>query len=186
MTGATERHYWSRYVDDEGAWRPNRHDTFGAELAALRRGINKEAGTIPAMWRFYTTLTADGRRTNSLIAEHLALTLYAVHQQSRANPMHRPGIGLGSAIRSLAASEKTSEPAVDKKFSAAATSAIADELGLHLRGLITRLRDIGQPLDYTLLFRDLRDWPNVDRQAAIRRRWGAQYFVHVKSDNPTA
>jgi hypothetical protein len=41
---------------------------------------------------------------------------------------------------------------------------------VHLRGLVTQLRAIGQPLDYTRLMTDLRDWPDPARLAAVRRR----------------
>jgi CRISPR system Cascade subunit CasB len=129
------------------------------------------------MWPFYTTLTADGRLTDRLQAEHVALTLFAVHQQSRQQPAQCDGIGLGSAIRALRESERFSPEAVDRRFAAAATATSLAELSVHLRGLITQLSEIKSGLDYSLLLRDLRDWQWPDRVAAVRRRWGSQYFV---------
>jgi CRISPR system Cascade subunit CasB len=171
-------HFWQRFTD---ARRPD-----GQDLAALRRGTDREAGTVPAMWPYYTTLTEDGRRTPALIAEHLALTLFAVHQQSKPKLMHADGVGLGTAILRLKQAKEFSAEAVDRRFGAAATATSITELGVHLRGLVTQLRGIGQPLDYTGLARDLRDWQTPERAAAVRRRWGGQYFAPPKAADAKA
>ncbi|GLY68777.1 type I-E CRISPR-associated protein Cse2/CasB [Amycolatopsis taiwanensis] len=179
------RHFWERVVAEDGKWRATEGGAPTAELAALRRGVNREPGDVAEMWPFYTTLRSDGTLSEALRAEHLALTLFAVHQQSVARPMHAAGIGLGTAIRALRESTKFSPDAVDRRFSAAATATSLNELGMHLRGLIGQLRVMdrpGQPLDYTQLFRDLRDWQRPENQARVRRRWGSQYFVTPKSD----
>lgn len=163
------RFFWQRFADGS---RPD-----GADLAALRRGVNREPGSVPQMWRYYTTLTADGRLTAQLVAEHLALTLFAVHQQSRTEPMHRDGVGLGLAVRELKRPGRFSEDAVDRRFAAAATATSLPELAVHLRGLVGQLRSANQPLDYTRLTADLRDWQSPDRSHAVRRRWGGAYFA---------
>lgn len=173
------RHYWERHTDGDGRWRPGVEGPPGEDLAALRRGIGREAGSVPPMWRFYTTLAGDGRISRALHAEHIALTLFAVHQQSRPLPAHRAGVGLGSAVRELHDSGKFSGEAVDRRFAAAATATSIAELSVHLRGLIAQLHTLrpGPGLDYTLLFHDLRDWQRTERLAVVRRQWGSQYFV---------
>lgn len=168
-------HFWQRFTD---ARRPD-----GKDLAALRRGIDREAGTVPALWPYYTTLTEDGNRTRDLIAEHLALTLFAVHQQSKPKLMHADGVGLGTAVLKLKQAKVFSPEALDRRFAAAATATSIAELGVHLRGLITQLRGVGQPLDYTRLARDLRDWQVPERAPAVRRRWGGQYFAPAKAND---
>ena len=174
--------YWRRHLDGNGRWRDS-GGAPGAELAALRRGIGREPGSVPAMWPYYTTLSEDGSLTPSLRAEHLVLTLYAVHQQSRPGPMHQRGIGVGTALQALRRSEKFSPEAVDRRFSAAATATSLGEVAAHLRGLITQLRAIGQGLDYDLLVRDLVNWQNPERRLGVRRRWGGQYFIAVPRDD---
>ena len=169
--------YWRRLLNDRGEWR--REGPPGEDLAALRQGIGRHAGTVPVMWRFYTTLTAAGRETEALRAEHVALTLYGVHQQSQHRPMHRAGVGVGTALLALRRSGKFSAQAVDRRFAAAATATSLDEASVHLRGLINQLRVIDQPLDYDRLMRDLRDWQFPDRVAQVRRRWGSQYFAYT-------
>ena len=169
-TGRTRPYYWERF--DGGRLPP------GEDLAALRRGIDREPGSIPAMWPFYARLQADGGVSPALRAEHLALTLFAVHQQSKNTIVHEGGVGLGSALLRLRLDGKFSEEAVDRRFAAAATATSLTELAVHLRGLITQARALDHTrLDYTQLARDLRLWQNPERVGSIRRRWGAQYFA---------
>ncbi len=168
--------YWLRHTDGEGGWRRVNDRPPGQDLAALRRGIGRPAGSVPQMWRYYTKLNEDGYLTAELNAEHVALTLFAVHQQSQPNPVHRAGVGFGAAARALRASGKFSEEAVDRRFAAAATATSVREVAAHLRGLVTQLRGV-HSLDYTELFRDLRGWQSPESRARIRRRWGSQYFV---------
>ncbi|MEV5767957.1 type I-E CRISPR-associated protein Cse2/CasB [Micromonospora sp. NPDC052213] len=159
----------------------------GKDLAALRSGLGREAGDVPAMWRYYTQLRSDGRASRELRAEHAALVLFAMHQQSQSRLMHQPNVGLGSAMAKLRASGRYTTDAVDKRFGAAATATSFTEVVAHLRGLVSQLRTLSpaQPLDYSLLSRDLRDWQDPDRIHRVRRRWGSQYFTfRTEADAP--
>jgi len=150
----------------------------GAVLAALRRGVGREPGTVPEMWPHYQELNDRGTVTTRLRAEHLVLTLYAIHQQAKPTSVHAEGIGLGTAMSSLRRSGKFSERAVERRFAAFATATSLAEAGHHLRGLITQLRSIDQRLDYTLLMRDLVAWQRPASAGAVRRRWGMQFFIN--------
>jgi CRISPR system Cascade subunit CasB len=176
-------YYWERYTAGDGSWKDGQEPP-GEELAALRRGVGREAGDVPAMWRFYTELTQDGRKTMRLRAEHVALTLFAVHQQSKSRPMHRAGVGVGTAIVALRRDPRTSEEAVDRRFAAAATATSFTEVSAHLRGLITQIRRLDQGLDYTRLVKNLIAWQDPVRVPDIRRRWGAQYFTPLDPHPP--
>jgi CRISPR system Cascade subunit CasB len=170
-------HYWERHTPGDGTWcQQHPLGPPGDELAALRRGVGREPGDVPAMWPHYTQLRSDGRLTSALRAEHAALTLFAVHQQSQRWPAHRSGVGIGSAVLQLRRHKDLSPEAVDRRFAAAATATTISELHNHLRGLVTQLRTISHGLDYTQLFRDLHAWQVPDRVGSVRRRWGAQYF----------
>lgn len=175
---STRRFYWQRHTDGQGSW-GKRGGPPGADLAALRRGIGREPGSVPAMWPYYTTLTENGALTQRLRAEHLALTLFAVHQQSQLRPVHREGVGLGSAMLALRRDQNSSPEAVDRRFAAAATATSLSEVAHHLRGLITQIRGLTpQPgLDYSQLFRDLWSWQSPEWIKRVRREWGSQYFV---------
>ncbi|MEH0933998.1 type I-E CRISPR-associated protein Cse2/CasB [Micromonospora psammae] len=161
----------------------------GRDLAALRAGLGREPGSVPAMWPYYTRLRTDGWVTPELRAEHAALALFAVHQQSQSRLMHQPDIGLGWAVANLRRSDKFSAEAVDRRFGAAATATSFTEVVAHLRGLVSQLRALkpAQPLDYSRLVRDLCDWQHQDRVHSVRRRWGSQYFtIQKESETSTA
>jgi len=172
---AQPSYFWTRVPPKAG---PD-----GADLAALRRGAGRPPGSVPAMWRFYTALSADGGVSPRLAAEHHALTLYAIHQQSQSKPMHQQGNGVGSAAKALRASGTFSPDAVDRRLNAAATATSLEECAYHLRGLVRQFKQIGQPLDYSALVRDLTDWQYPERAARVRRRWGSQYFLG-RGDSP--
>lgn len=177
MTHPERRHkwYWEKHTDDEGKWSHENYVPPGQDLAALRRGLGKTAGSVPQMWRFYEAIVA-GENSPRLAAEHAALSLYGLHQQSQRASMHRPGEGLGTALLRLSRQDSVSEEAVTRRFNAAATATSSTELVAHLRGLVTQLRSHGIPLDYSRLWRDLLDWTFPEGQARVRRRWGMQFY----------
>lgn len=205
------RPYWARFVEDEGKWKRYGGETqgpSGADLAALRKGAGRPPGTVPSMWRFYTTdVDEEGSfaggewiRDAALTAEHHTLVLYAFHQQSRREPAHRPkppdrpGISIGSAAKRLHLAGQDSQEAVDRRFFAAVTADTVEEVAWHLRGLVRQLKSIRtksgarvlQPLDYTQLMRDLEAWASPERRDRVRRRWGRDYQAWEASESPEA
>ncbi|MCX5206046.1 type I-E CRISPR-associated protein Cse2/CasB [Streptomyces sp. NBC_00237] len=175
MTARRRPLYWEDFTP--GALRA------GAELAALRRGIGQEPGNAPDMWRFHRVRISEyeaqtGAPSSTLAAEHTALTLFAVHQQSQRTSMHRAKNGLGSALRTLRQSDqyRNNPEALDTRVNALATAEEVGELAHHLRGLVTQLRGISQPFDYTALFYDVLRWHTPEARDQVRRRWGAQYY----------
>ncbi|WSZ01417.1 type I-E CRISPR-associated protein Cse2/CasB [Streptomyces sp. NBC_00872] len=166
-------------MNDKGAWRTDHRtkvpmDAPGEDLAALRSGLGRPAGTVPALWRFYTS-PVDGEVTPELEAEHAALSLYGLHQQSQSRPMHKPGIHLGTALRTLHRSERFSEEAVDRRVAAAVHTSSVAALVYRLRGLVTQLRAVEQPLDYDRLLQDIRRWHYAESRQGVRRDWGLAY-----------
>ncbi|PWI05107.1 type I-E CRISPR-associated protein Cse2/CasB [Streptomyces sp. NWU339] len=145
-------------------------------LRALREGIGREAGTVPAIRHAHRTgLPDDADRLPLLyIAEHAVLTLFGLHQHAAAEPVHRPGVGLGTACRRLRQSEQLSDAAVERRLIAAATAQDLHELVQHLQRLVPLLRQAGIGIDYTRLLHNLADWdgPGQDR---VLRSWGLQY-----------
>jgi CRISPR system Cascade subunit CasB len=174
--------YWSRYVRDDGTWRIDSSNGSllqapGEELAALRSGLGRTAGTAPALWPFYTTPPVDGRFSVELEAEHAALALYGLHQQGRREPVHKRDVRLGDGLRALQRSDRFSADAVDRRVAALAGASSAPALVYRLRGLITQLRVIGQPLDYDALLRDIQRWHNPRSRNRARRDLGLAYYA---------
>ncbi|MFE3444955.1 type I-E CRISPR-associated protein Cse2/CasB [Nocardia sp. NPDC059180] len=171
--------YWNRFSREGAAGQVLPP---GEDLAAFRSGVGREALTVPKMWPFYT-ITPDesahlerfGAASAGQQAEHAALALFGVHQQSQKTLMHMPGIGLGSALRVLRGHEKYSADAVDRRVSAMVSATSVSMLTYRLRGLVTQLRDIKQPLDYDRLLRDLEHWPWPDRRQRVRTAWAQGY-----------
>jgi CRISPR system Cascade subunit CasB len=150
-----------------------------ADLARLRRSVAKPPGWDPDLWELTLSGVPGRAVSDSPTAEeravHTALVLYAVHQQSRPEPMHVRGPGLGKAVRSLAAATQA-ESAVRRRFDAAATATTFEEVVHHMRGLITQLRAHRVPLDYGQLADDLHQLQDPWKVDAVRLRWGRQYY----------
>jgi CRISPR system Cascade subunit CasB len=161
-----------------------------AALARLRRGAGRAAGETPDLWSLIDTdplhTPAEGTRPLSereLVraenALHAALTLWALHQQSRGTPMHRrhtrerPG-GLGAAVRRLMPADGVDEP-VRKRLVRAGTAPDLVTLTQRLRDIVALLRRDDIPLDYALLAGQLYLWQWPDGPAAVRRRWGRSF-----------
>ncbi|MEV7782973.1 type I-E CRISPR-associated protein Cse2/CasB [Kitasatospora sp. NPDC088351] len=181
----TERRYWDRYTAPDHTWRidplsgqPRRPP--GEELAALRSGLGRPVMDSPKMWPHYRSQVNDVLALRDEVsdeqkAEHAALALFGLHQQSQAQPMHRQGVKLGGALRHLRQSGKYSEDALDTRVAQLAAATSVSALLVHLRGLITQLRTIGQPLDYNHLMADIQDWHSTDRRPQVRLKWALGY-----------
>lgn len=168
--------YWVRFDPKD--------KSVGAETAQLRKGIDKPAGSVPELWRYYAVAITDweaatGAMPPALLAEHAALTLFGIHQQSQSTSMHKHGEHIGTALRKLRASDQFAHnpEALDRRVNAAATATSATELVFHLRGLVTLLRGQQLPIDYTALVEDIAGWQNPESRARARRRWGANYYT---------
>ena len=120
-------------------------------------------------------------------AVYLALTLYALHQQSNDTVcVSQLGCTLGRAVRRLAeqtvaSGQDWTESSILRRFNALATAEEITEISHHLRGMIQLLRAAKPdsiPLDYPQLAVDLYglqcDAPQLAQLPAnIRLRWGA-------------
>ncbi|NGO75772.1 type I-E CRISPR-associated protein Cse2/CasB [Streptomyces sp. YC504] len=181
----TQPRIWHLYIATDGTWRRTQPGAQqrppGEDLAVLRRGIGRPAGTVLEMFPFYTCPIDDfaarkGEVSREQEAEHIALALYGLHQQSQDRPMHRAGISLGRAMLALRRHDRTSDEAVDSRFQQAFSATSAAALQLRLRGLITQLKDIKQPLDYDRLATDLHAWHRPEARSRVRRKWGLDYY----------
>lgn len=187
----TKQRIWQRDLAADGTWRPTggrpaARRPSGEELAVLRRGLGRPVGTVLEMFRFYTCPVDDfaarrGEVSAEQEAEHIALALYGLHQQSQERSMHHDKIGLGRAMRELRHHERTSDEAVDARFHQAFSATSTAALQMRLRGLVTQLKDIKQPLDYNCLTDDLHAWRRPDTRSRVRRRWGLEYYGWTQS-----
>jgi len=162
-----------------------------AVLAGLRGAIGRAPGSVPEVWE-WTAVDTDDRTGDDPTPEewavHVALCLYAIHQQGRPEPMHRAGQGLGQAVRRLAGSDADIDSPVRRRFAKVVTASSMDECVHHLRGLVTQFRS-AQPsigLDYAMLADDLVRLQQPGGAATVRLRWSRQYYHTFTDQSETA
>jgi CRISPR system Cascade subunit CasB len=163
-----------------------------AALARLRRGAGRDAADLPDLWALIDTSPLHARlegarplgETELICAEnavHAAVTLWALHQQSRGVRMHRPHshnrpTGLGAAVRRLMPANDIDEP-VRKRLVRAGTAADLTALSQRLRDLVVLLRREDIPLDYGLLAGQLYAWQWPGGAETVRREWGRSFHA---------
>ncbi|WP_273118937.1 type I-E CRISPR-associated protein Cse2/CasB [Actinomyces dentalis] len=169
----------SRYRDNESRAR--------GELAALRRGASRSPGELPEIWeltRVEVPESAGDAPTWEELAVHTAMTLYAVHQQSRTEPMFSPGVGLGSAARRLIGPPDEENPSARARFNALVTSTTVAELRHHLRGFVSLLRARGFALDHAMLADDVLRFQQPGGAKKVRLAWARQYYSLPAESQP--
>ncbi|MGW3064430.1 type I-E CRISPR-associated protein Cse2/CasB [Streptomyces sp. NPDC001130] len=174
-------------------------------LAQLREERDQEGNDITRYLMPQAQRQHEQREECEDRAVHLAVTLWALHQQSlRDKPMHVPGWSLGRAARRLAQekTETSATPArrtddeapsagvgengqraivegvsatVRKRFVRLGTSTDINTLGRRLREMVLLLRNARIPLDYGLLADQLYRWQSDVGQAEVRRSWGRDF-----------
>ncbi|SDN47535.1 CRISPR system Cascade subunit CasB [Actinomyces ruminicola] len=160
----------ARYLRNESQGR--------ADVAALRKAASRAPGDLPEVWSLSAVPVASGAGdtpTREEIAVHTAMTLYAVHQQSRTEGMFQPGVGLGQAARDLIGPHDQENPSARARFNALVTSTTVNELRHHLRSFISQLRARSIPLDHAMLADDLVDFQRPGSAKDVRLRWSRQY-----------
>lgn len=174
-----------------------RNSGAAARLARLRRGVTRTPGTVPDIWEDTIGVVPErlrGRNDAPSEAEnatHAAITLWALHQQSKSEPMHRHerfrGRDLGAAVRDLRRARHADGTDIDpvlRRFQALATATTYAETLQHLRGLVTLLRDAGITADYGQLAADLYLLQAPDGAATVRLRWARS--LHSAGRDTTA
>ncbi len=164
------------------------HPDAVATLAKLRRGAGRTIDEVPELvgvtidHRFYETFHVNDPRTpDAESAVHEALTLYALHQQSkREKGMHRRGRDFGGAVRRLMPSGDIDEP-LRKRFVQAQTASSRSTRLDRLRGIVQLMRAEDVPLDYGLLADQLHDSRTVAGAERVRRAWGRGFQAYRPS-----
>ncbi|WP_424936074.1 MULTISPECIES: type I-E CRISPR-associated protein Cse2/CasB [Bacteria] len=160
-------------------------------LARLRQGVGRAPGgdleLLGIAFQPLRSGASDGGSLYDLLelrgdevspeekAAYAAITLFALHQQSRRDmSMHRRGYSFGQAARLLGHHNGASD-AVRRRFTALGTATTWEESVHHARTLIQQFRQHRVQLDYGGFARDLLDLhsPRADR---VRARWGRDYF----------
>lgn len=179
---------------------------FVAALARLRRGAGKEAGRLPDLWSLvdisplhepcegaYELNERELARAEDAL--HTALTLWALHQQSRRDAgMHQwdsrgKPRGVGAAVRRMMKPGEIDEP-LRKRLVRVGSAPDLPTLAQRLRDIVLLLRRDQLPLDYALLAGQLYDWQRPGGPDHVRREWGRSFHARreegEKSDEGNA
>ncbi|GHE45750.1 hypothetical protein GCM10017673_54800 [Streptosporangium violaceochromogenes] len=156
-----------------------------AALAQLRRGAGKVPQDVPELWGVSGTEEllnrqdwSEREKARAEAAHFLAVTLYALHQQSRVNQgMHRRGVELGTAVRRLMPDGDIDEP-IRRRFVRLGTATTGDALAERLRGIVSLLRREEIPLDYGLLAGQLYQAQLPGGMRQVRQRWGRSFHSY--------
>lgn len=168
-------------------------------LAVLRHAMTMPIGSSADAWPIeFDGLPAQlvGRRSEPSPGEfsvHAALTLYAVHQHGKSEPMHVPGreYGLGNAVRQMVLRERDRyanlEPGeMPRRFRALITAESMEETLHYARQLVQQLRGAGIPVDYACLAAQLYDLQYPYKADEVRLAWGRGYASAVNAEVDTS
>ena len=163
-------------------YRQDRSDAVST-VARVRRGSGKPAWVMPDLWGLIGTEALYERPWRESDAEqaenavHMAVTLWALHQQGRRDgDMHiAGGYGFGKAVRLL--KPDIDEP-IRKRFVRAATASSLDALAGRVRELVLLMRKEGVGLDYGLLAAQLYRWQRPGGRAEVHREWGRSFHSY--------
>ena len=166
------------------------HPDAVASLARIRRGVGKPVHAVPDLWGLtgtellYSEIDERRRPEDFLRAEnavHIAVTLWALHQQSRRDvPMHvTRGPHLGRAVRDLMPQEQFDEP-IRRRFVRVGTASSLDVLTQRLRDIVLLLRQEARPMDYGVLATQLYRWQQPGGRGAVHREWGRNFHARAQ------
>jgi CRISPR system CASCADE complex protein CasB/Cse2 len=165
----------------------NNTSTAVALLAQLRRGAGKLPHDVPELWGItgierihQQQALSEAEASRAETALFIAVTLYALHQQSRSEQdMHRRGVDLGAATRRLmlAVGDGIDEP-IRRRFVRIGTATTVDTLAFRLREMVSLLRRESIPLDYAQLAGHLYEAQFPGGLAQVRARWGRSFHAY--------
>lgn len=157
-------------------------------LSRLRRSVHTAPGQDPETWFWIAEEVLGslpepelGRGDEPSYGEwaaHLALTLYAVHQQSQRTEMHIPSVDLGRAVGQLRLA--TESRSIKHRLDALLTVSTQSGIEYHLRSLITLLATHRIPLDYGRLAQDLKALRFAGGRQRVALRWGRGYATALR------
>ncbi len=154
-------------------------------LAHLRRGAGKLPQEVPNLWgmcgteRLYEDrYLSQNEAVRAEAALFLAVTLYALHQQSRLDKgMHQAGTELGEAVRRLMPADSLDE-SIRRRFVRVGTAITRGALANRLREIVMLLRRGSIPLDYVILAQQLYLAQYPDGMRCVRQRWGRGFHLY--------
>lgn len=158
-----------------------------AALAALRRGLGKEPGTViemhkVLMWRLPRAVSR--RREDDYFT---VAALFGLHPKESWRPSENRrhtnlGASLGTLRDDLKRSGSDSDSSIERRF-VAMLNAPKEDLDDHLRHAVGLLKANDVAVDWTQLLNDLRGWDNDSRWK--QRDWSRAFWQNTEADGAT-
>ena len=198
-----QRFLVENYVADRISWllrqREQSPSQYKANLAHLRSSVATPPGANPDVWGIEfsglpASLAGTGADdpTEGEWAVHLALSLFAVHQQSQDAAMYRRNndespmaYSFGHAVNRLTRvskdgqGEELEKGEMPARFAAFVTAESIEELAHYARQIAQQLRAAGIPVDYARFAGQLYDWQLPYRRNQVRLEWGREFAAFV-------
>lgn len=178
-------------------------------LSRLRAATTAPPGAAPEVWEYLPGDPAiciqdgigsesfGGQATPQEVAVHHALTLWALHQQSKSEFMHDERVAsetsegarsFGHAVYLLARSRDGESEAgeigpVQRRFILALRAQSVNAMAVQLRALVRMLRDEGIAFDYGRLGQDLLWFQFAGTRARVQRQWNRDFHHFVSTGN---
>ncbi len=151
-----------------------------AALAALRRGLGKEPGTVAEMHRHVVPWLPSSASPWQNDAHYLVAALFAWHQGSWHREQDVPGAtNLGASFARLAASVESES--VESRF-VAMLNCHRDDLPTHLRHGAGLLKSKEIPVDWSQLLSDIQNWDSESRR--VQRSWARAFWGSHATGQP--
>ena len=160
-----------------------RNDSQGrAAMAHLRRGVGHVPGELPLLWGSFLAglpeelRSISGEPSRAEWAIYTALTLYALHQQGKADSVQAENVSLGKAALRLAGGSDEERQRIWRRLNLVAQADDMQKMSYRLRQLVTLLKAGGIGLDYAMLAADLFEYQFDASVNRVRLRWGQDFF----------
>ena len=183
------------YLDRRG---PAAQAAAQGDLARLRAADPADPLRHPAVWpivqdgspEVLSPIGGPDEPTAAEAARHCALVLYALHQQGKDQPAHRPKVRFAQAVRQLASKRaqggEEADPSVRGRFDQAVLAATLSGRSEHLKSLVRLMRGEDVGFDYCRLAVDLYDMATPDGARRVRLAWARDLYRRAETEeNPT-
>ncbi|HOA25394.1 MAG TPA: type I-E CRISPR-associated protein Cse2/CasB [Aggregatilineales bacterium] len=136
-------------------------------LAALRRGLGQPPGHAPEMLRFVVPFLSERPSRWEESTLYLIASLFGLH------PANTTSGNMGDHYAALRTPEN--KAGLERRFTAL-LAAHPDDLHVHLRQAVARLKSEEIPVNWNQLFWDCRAWNHPEWRADVRRRWAKSFW----------
>lgn len=145
-------------------------------LAALRRGLGQQPGTVPGMYPYVVRWIPEQSSRQYEAALYLVASLFAYHPEAG-------GTGTMGTHFAAARAQESDNTAIERRFTQL-LDAHPEDLPFYLRQAISYLRSKNVPVNWDQLFKDLQWWGSSTHR--VQQTWAKDFWgrpVNPKENN---